>query len=198
MQMATVPSLSTLAPIHEDPLQLHILRHTKMYSTNIKVSFYPRKKQRQKGILASLCLSNRQSPFFFPMQRCAHKYGIDRADFLTVYLREVHAKDEWTFYSYVDINQPKTVYERQLAAKKYVNLSKTKCPIALDFIDLIKNATLENEISCEKAYSAWPDRLYIILKGVIAYVGGVGPNGYKPKEVGNWLEKYFQGNKSKL
>ncbi len=34
------------------------------------------------------------------------------------------------------------------------------------------------------AYSAWPDRLYVVGKdGKIAYKGGAGPRGFQPAEM---------------
>lgn len=40
-------------------------------------------------------------------------------------------------------------------------------------------------------YDAWPERLYIIVDGVIVYKGGNGPFGYCLWEVQEWLaEKY--------
>jgi type I thyroxine 5'-deiodinase len=40
------------------------------------------------------------------------------------------------------------------------------------------------------AYSAWPDRLYVVGKdGKVAYKGGPGPGGFKPAELEAWLKK---------
>ena len=42
--------------------------------------------------------------------------------------------------------------------------------------------------SAELAYSAWPERLYIIDEsGHIAYRGGMGPFNYNPGEARAWL-----------
>jgi Iodothyronine deiodinase len=42
--------------------------------------------------------------------------------------------------------------------------------------------------AAEGAYSAWPERLYVIDEsGHIAYRGGMGPFHYDPKEVRTWL-----------
>jgi type I thyroxine 5'-deiodinase len=39
------------------------------------------------------------------------------------------------------------------------------------------------EDTANKAYSAWPDRIYIVGKdGKIAYKGSPGPQGFKPDE----------------
>ncbi len=43
-----------------------------------------------------------------------------------------------------------------------------------------------------KAYSAWPDRIYVIgVDGKIALMGGQGPRGFAPsvKDTRAWLEK---------
>ena len=40
-------------------------------------------------------------------------------------------------------------------------------------------------------YDCWPDRLYIVLDNTIVYQGGKGPFGYKPEEVKEYLENYF-------
>jgi type I thyroxine 5'-deiodinase len=52
-------------------------------------------------------------------------------------------------------------------------------PIAIDL--------MINE--CEKTYSAFPERLYIVQDGKVVYVGGVGPFDYKVCEVEDWLKK---------
>ena len=44
--------------------------------------------------------------------------------------------------------------------------------------------------STEAAYTAWPDRLYVIDRdGRIAYKSGPGPFGFHPEAVGKTLEK---------
>jgi hypothetical protein len=37
------------------------------------------------------------------------------------------------------------------------------------------------------AYAAWPERIYIIEQGRIAYRGGMGPFNYHPEEARAWL-----------
>ncbi len=42
--------------------------------------------------------------------------------------------------------------------------------------------------AADNAYSAWPERIYIIDEsGHIAYRGGIGPFNYKPGEAREWL-----------
>lgn len=37
--------------------------------------------------------------------------------------------------------------------------------------------------TANKAYAAWPDRIYLVdVAGKVAYKGGLGPKGFKPDE----------------
>ena len=46
--------------------------------------------------------------------------------------------------------------------------------------------TMENE--AELAFSAWPERLFIIDgENRLAFIGDLGPDGYLPEKVGDWL-----------
>ena len=40
-------------------------------------------------------------------------------------------------------------------------------------------------------YGAWPERLYIVIDGVVVYKGGMGPFDYRLYEVRQWLEDRF-------
>lgn len=102
----------------------------------------------------------------------------DRFDFVAVYVREAHPTDGWRMESNdkagVAIAQPKTNQERVRAADLCCTALEMKIPIVIDSID---NAT-------ERAYSAFPDRLYLIDRGGrVAYKGGRGPFGYSPREL---------------
>ncbi len=110
----------------------------------------------------------------------------DRADFLTVYVREAHPTDEWQMKSNVKEDvcyaQPKTLEQRVAIAKDFVERQKYPLPFGID--DMNNAADL--------AYSAWPERLYVIDEhGRIAYAGGMGPFNYDPAEVRAWLTKRF-------
>jgi len=50
-------------------------------------------------------------------------------------------------------------------------------------VDLMDN-------NCDKDYSAWPERFYIIQSGKIVFKGGKGPDGYHPEEIEEWLTQY--------
>ena len=72
------------------------------------------------------------------------------------------------------VADPKTLAERNKVAKDFVKDFKVSLPVLVDSID----------DAVGKAYSGWPDRLYVIdAAGKIAYVGGPGPGGFKPAEV---------------
>ena len=76
----------------------------------------------------------------------------------------------------VDINvaQPKTAAERTLAAVHCCESLKMALPLLVDGIDDVVG----------REYSGFPDRLYLIDRdGRIAYKGGRGPFGYKPREL---------------
>jgi len=40
-------------------------------------------------------------------------------------------------------------------------------------------------------FGGWPERLYILVKGVVVYQGGCGPFDYKLAEVQDWLVKHY-------
>ena len=57
---------------------------------------------------------------------------------------------------------------------------KVSLPVLVDAID----------DTVGKAYSGWPDRLYVIdAEGKLAYVGAPGPRGFRPAEVPPVLKK---------
>jgi hypothetical protein len=109
----------------------------------------------------------------------------EHADFLTVYVREAHPTDEWQMKSNVKEDvcyaQPKNLAQRVAIANDFIE--RYKYPISFG-IDDINNAA-------EGAYSAWPERLYIVENGRIAYRGGMGPFHYDPAEVRAWLAGRF-------
>jgi type I thyroxine 5'-deiodinase len=78
--------------------------------------------------------------------------------------------------------QPKTLEQRVAIANDFVQRLKYPLPFGID--DMSNAADL--------AYSAWPERLYVIdERGRIAYAGGMGPFKYDPEEVRAWLAKRF-------
>ena len=65
------------------------------------------------------------------------------------------------------------------------------CETALElgirtYVDGMDDAVME-------AYAAWPDRLYLIgLDGRVAYAGGKGPFGFRPRKLRKALQSLTQ------
>ena len=74
----------------------------------------------------------------------------------------------------INVAQPKTAAERTRAAVQCCDALKMALPMLVDDID----------DAVGQAYSGFPDRLYLIDRdGRVAYKGGRGPYGYKPREL---------------
>jgi len=81
-----------------------------------------------------------------------------------------------------DIYHSKTVEERQTVARR--------CEVALQYE--IPTYVDEMDDRVNKAYAAWPTRLYLIgLDGRVVYAGGLGPFGFKPAELKSAIEGYL-------
>jgi type I thyroxine 5'-deiodinase len=97
-------------------------------------------------------------------------------------VREAHPTDEWQMKSNVKDDvcyaQPKTLEQRVAIANDFIKRYKYALPFGIDDMSNLADA----------AYSAWPERLYVIdVSGHIAYRGGMGPFNYKPAELREWL-----------
>jgi hypothetical protein len=94
-----------------------------------------------------------------------------------VYLREAHPADGWIAGKdpvSKEVYQPKTFTERTEVAVKCCSALKITMPMVVD----------EMDDRVGHAYSAMPDRLYVIDRaGRIAYKAGRGPSGFKPLEM---------------
>jgi hypothetical protein len=102
----------------------------------------------------------------------------DCVDFSVVYVREAHPEEGWVVTMNRDedilINDPTSNAERHSVATECALRLRIQMPVVVDPID--------DEVA--RAYGALPDRLYLIDKGgKIAYQGGPGPFGFKPKEL---------------
>ncbi len=111
------------------------------------------------------------------------------ARFLTVYLEEAHAKDEWYLPDSPDAQEGgrtcvlnhRTIEDRIVAAKAFTANYSYQSEVVCD--------SFEEQMS--ERFDAWPEKLYIILDGVVVYEGGNGPFDYKLCEVQDWLiERY--------
>jgi len=78
--------------------------------------------------------------------------------------------------------QPKVFSDRQHLAKILVERLKYRLPVAIDGMDN----------PAEKAFSAWPERIYLVGRdGRIVFKGGMGPFGFKPEEAEAALARHL-------
>ena len=108
----------------------------------------------------------------------------DRVSFLVVYITEAHPSDVWQMQSNVRdkvvFASPRNEDERAFVAGACVRKLGIEIPALLD----------EFGNSTEGAYTAWPDRMYVIdAHGKIAYKSTPGPFGFKPDELRAALRK---------
>ena len=109
------------------------------------------------------------------------KHG-DRATFLTIYIKEAHPEDEWQMGVNEDEGvcymQPTTLDERAAIARDFIEETDFGLELVMDSMD----------DAVEEAFAAWPERLYVIDDGVVAYKGGMGPMDFDPDELDAWLD----------
>lgn len=113
----------------------------------------------------------------------------DRAEFFVVYIQEAHPIDAWQLESNVkdDVLVATTTSEDE--RHKVAGVCLTKLGIELPaVID-------EPDNRVERAYTGWPDRLYVINReGRVAYKSAAGPFGFKPAEVEASLKSLLPTN----
>jgi len=108
------------------------------------------------------------------------QYG-QEVDFLTVYIVEAHAVDEWPVGERVEIRQPISIDERCRVAEEFRRVQNHKAHIVVDSMDNCFHNT----------FSAWPVRFYIIKDGVMAFVAHPTPcYEYEISHVFDWLSTY--------
>ena len=116
------------------------------------------------------------------MEKLYQQYK-NKSEWFLVYIREAHPADgaqvDANVKEGIEINQPKTLEERVAVAKACYE------SLGLSFPAIVDN--MDNKV--EKAYGAWPDRLYIVDKrGKIFYKGEKGPKGFNPSEMARRLK----------
>ena len=116
--------------------------------------------------------------------------------FLSIYIREAHPVDGWWLGKGVlgfamklarlkaatDVYDPTSIEDRRAVAGQ--------CEEALQYG--IHTYVDEMDDAVNKAYAAWPTRLYLVgLDGRVVYVGGLGPFGFKPAEFSEAIDSYL-------
>lgn len=107
-----------------------------------------------------------------------------RVSFLVVYITEAHPSDVWQMQSNIKdkviFASPQSEDERAFVAGACVRKLGIEIPAVLD----------EFGNSTESAYTAWPDRMYVIDgAGKVAYKSKPGPFGFKTDELRAALQK---------
>ena len=108
----------------------------------------------------------------------------DRAAFYVVYIQEAHPVDAWQLSSNVKddvlVATTKTDGERMNVAGMCIRNLGIELPAVVD----------EADDRVERAYTGWPDRLYVIDRdGRIAHKSAAGPFGFKPADVESALKR---------
>lgn len=126
-----------------------------------------------------------------------------QVQFLSIYIREAHPVDGWWLgkgpaawlmkvYSSraaTDVYDPQTIDERRSVAGRCQETLQYGIPTLVDEMDDAVN----------KAYAAWPTRLYLVgLDGRLVYAGGKGPFGFKPAELEEAIVSYIAENRLAL
>jgi iodothyronine deiodinase-like protein len=117
------------------------------------------------------------------LQEIAKKRA-DDARFLTIYIKEAHPTDEWQVTSNetegICYPQPRTVEDRLAIARDFCARFKYDIPILAD--------KMTND--ADRAFAAWPERIYIIDRaGTIAFKGKLGPFGFDPEDIERFFAK---------
>jgi type I thyroxine 5'-deiodinase len=111
----------------------------------------------------------------------------DRVEFLVVYIEEAHPVDAWQVSANLEddvlVATTRTEDERYRAAGLCITKLGIELPALIDDTD--------NRV--ERAYTAWPDRLYVIDRnGLIAHKSAAGPFGFKPADVEATLKRILE------
>lgn len=116
--------------------------------------------------------------------------------FINVYIREAHPKDGWWFGKGVlgffirllrtnaafHLDDPQSLEERRSAAGE--------CEVSLKYG--IHTYVDEMDDAVNKAYAAWPTRLYLVgVDGKVVYHGGLGPYGFHPSHLKKAIQDYL-------
>uniref|UniRef100_A0A674BC09 Iodothyronine deiodinase n=1 Tax=Salmo trutta TaxID=8032 RepID=A0A674BC09_SALTR len=111
----------------------------------------------------------------------------DVADFLLVYIDEAHPSDGWVAPAMgprsFEVRKHRSLEERVVAAKKLIESFSlpSQCQLVADCMD--NNANV--------AYGVSNERVCIVQRRKIAYLGGKGPFFYNLKDVRQYLEQSY-------
>ena len=108
----------------------------------------------------------------------------DRIEFFVVYVQEAHPTDGWQ----VDSNIQNSILYRQHQSFDEREEAAQSCTIGMHLSIPILVEEMDNSI--DEAYSAAPERLYLIGKdGKVVYHGGAGPHFVDLDELDEAIQK---------
>jgi type I thyroxine 5'-deiodinase len=113
----------------------------------------------------------------------------DRVAFYVVYIQEAHPTDLWQLPSNIKdgvlFASPRSGEERTSTAQACIRNLGIRIPAVLDHID---NRT-------ERAYTGWPDRLFLIARGGrVVYKSAPGPYGFSPHDLERELNQLIRSS----
>ena len=119
-----------------------------------------------------------------PALNTLYKEYRDRVAFHVVYIQEAHPIDAWqvsdNLKDDVLVKSTETAEERDRVADVCLAKLGIELPALID----------ESDNRVERAYTAWPDRLYVVDRdGRIAYKSAAGPFGFTPADVAETLKR---------
>jgi len=109
------------------------------------------------------------------------KYKDCGVNFLTVYIREAHTKEDWPLGTKFCWLQPKTLEGRLEIARKFRSEMNYTIPMVTDCI--------ENEFN--SIFAAWPERYYIFFQGRLAFKAMPEGESYIWNELEDWIQEYL-------
>ena len=124
------------------------------------------------------------------MQKLYDSYK-DIVEFRLVYINEAHAADGRSMQRIgkdLGVFEHKDYGERCEVAGRMLSDKKLTIPTVIDGMD--------NKVG--EAYSAWPDRIYVVRKdGTLGVASGRGPWGFVPalEQTGEWLAEFKKSGK---
>ena len=108
----------------------------------------------------------------------------DRVEFYVVYIEEAHPIDAWQLSA--NLTDDVLVATTRTADDRYQVAGVCVTKLGIELPALID----EPDNRVERAYTAWPDRLYVIDRhGAIAHKSPAGPFGFKPADVETTLKR---------
>jgi len=110
-----------------------------------------------------------------------------RVEFFIVYIKEAHPSDGWVVPANtragISVKDPTWLTERRQVADKACKELNLRWPCLVD----------DMKSTVNRAYDAWPTRLYIVgADGRVAVAGRRGPAGLAPsiREAEKWLQTF--------